>query len=284
MLNLFKKNPDSGKELPLSGHPESVKLAERYEAEEFVILAVTGPNGITGAKLRKQELWSAGADLTAWRREGGAVHEEKAYLEAMADDDLLKQLRKLVSADSIIRVRVRQSGDGKRFLMAGFPAAAPDAELQATLDEAKKPVTFFEEGLGTFTLDRSVNWFEAEADWLGTRIRLHINQDENRADCILNAKGLLDNRKEWDGKIREFAAAELLELARDWAEGADGDREDPEELSKEQFMSRMEPESIEIFEDGTFDFWFGDGDMFFGHSIRVAGSLEEGPTDAAMEG
>ena len=49
-------------------------------------------------------------------------------------------------------------------------------------------------------------------------------------------------------------------------------------------MERMELESIEVRADGSFQFWFGDGDLFYGHSIWVSGDLENGPNDAAMEG
>ena len=49
-------------------------------------------------------------------------------------------------------------------------------------------------------------------------------------------------------------------------------------------MDRMELESIEIRADGSFEFWFADGDMFYGHSIHVSGDMEHGPDDAAMEG
>ena len=49
-------------------------------------------------------------------------------------------------------------------------------------------------------------------------------------------------------------------------------------------MDRMELESIEIRADGSFEFWFADGDMFYGHSIHVSGDMENGPDRADMEG
>ena len=82
---------------------------------------------------------------------------------------------------------------------------------------------------------------------------------------------------------RMIAADELLELANDWSQDMDEDGETPT-ITREQFMERMELESIEIGGDGSFTFWFGDGDLFYGHSIRVSGDLENGPNDAAMEG
>jgi len=46
----------------------------------------------------------------------------------------------------------------------------------------------------------------------------------------------------------------------------------------------MELEAVQVEPDGSFEFWFGDGWMFAGHSIRVTGSLENGPDEASMEG
>ena len=49
-------------------------------------------------------------------------------------------------------------------------------------------------------------------------------------------------------------------------------------------MERMELESIEVRADGSFEFWFADGEMFYGHSIHVSGNLTGGPDAAQMEG
>ena len=82
--------------------------------------------------------------------------------------------------------------------------------------------------------------------------------------------------------MREYAADDLLSSANDWAEQMED--EEPQEITKEQFMERMELESIEIRADGSFEFWFADGDMFYGHSIHVSGDMEKGPDRADMEG
>ena len=47
---------------------------------------------------------------------------------------------------------------------------------------------------------------------------------------------------------------------------------------------RQELESIQLLPQGGFEFWFNDGDLFWGHSIHVTGSLESGPESAQMEG
>ena len=77
---------------------------------------------------------------------------------------------------------------------------------------------------------------------------------------------------------------DLLELANDWASDGGCEEHEPEEITREQFMERLEPDAVQISGDGSFDFWFNDGALFWGHSIHVTGSLEGGPEKAEMEG
>lgn len=284
MFGLFKnkgEKPEEKGRRPLSEGPESSQFrdfAARFQPEERSILAVTGANGFSGGKTGKEELWTASIGLTAWMEEDSPdIHRGEFVLSTIGDDQLLEILRQRVPRDFIIKFRARVSEDGRRLLLLDLPEPGFDPDLKAILEEQKKPVTFWEEGLGTFTLNRQVGWFETEVDWLGTKIFLVFDQDENRADCVMNAKALLAAAADWDRRVREYAADELLDSANDWAEG-----EEP--VTREGFMERMELESIEVREDGGFQFWFGDGDLFYGHSIQVSGDLEHGPDDADMEG
>ena len=54
---------------------------------------------------------------------------------------------------------------------------------------------------------------------------------------------------------------ELLQNANDWNQEMEKDGETPT-ITREQFMERMELESIEVMADGSFQFWFADGDIF----------------------
>ena len=93
------------------------------------------------------------------------------------------------------------------------------------------------------------------------------------------------DQKGWDEKVRAFAAQELLDQANDWDQDSAGNEDrEPEEITREQFMERMELDAVQISADGSFEFWFNDGDLFWGHSIHVTGSLDQGPEMAQMEG
>ena len=291
MFGLFKRKGEEPEEKARETRPvqnteneQFKEFAAQFQPEELTILAVTGANGFGGGKTRGETLWRASIGLTAWMEEDSPdIHRGEFVLSTIADDQLLEHLQRRVPRDFIIKFKGRVSEDGQRLLLLDLPEPAFDPDLKAILEEQKKPVTFWEEGLGTFTLNRQVDWFETELDWLGAEISLVFDQDENRADCVMNAKALLADAAGWDRRVREYAADELLELANDWSQDMDEDG-GAVEVTREQFMERMELEAVQVEPDGSFEFWFGDGWMFAGHSIRVTGSLENGPDEASMEG
>lgn len=282
MFGLFKskgERPEEKERKSCSEDPENGKFKEfsaQFLPEELPILAVTGANGFGGGTSEDGGLWTASIGLTAWMEEDSPdVRRGDFVLSAVGDEQLLEILRGRAPRDFIIKFRGRVSEDGRRLLLLDLPEPGFDPDLKAILEEQKKPVTFEEEGLGTFTLNRQVNWFETEADWLGTEISLVFDREEDRDGCLRNAKALLASAADWDRRMRAYAADGLLSSAGDWAE--DG------EITREEFMERMEPESVEIRADGSFEFWFADGETL-GRSIRVAGTLAGGPGEAQIEG
>lgn len=268
------------------------KKMEEVSPREMEIQAVVGASGVSAGRGGKEALWRASAELTAWKEAGGEIHRENSSLSALADDRLLQHLHDTVKCDSLIRCRVRPSKDGRYLFMAGPAQEGDDPELKMILEEQLRDVVMEVEGLGRFVLERSVEWFETKLDWLGTEIRLTFDQDEEEEmeSAIETARILMRDQQGWDRRIREYAADQLLDLANEWAENAaDGEEaalsaDGGQLVSREQFMERMELESVQAGEDGDFEFWFYDGDMFYGHSIHVTGNVEDGPDWAGMEG
>lgn len=269
MFGFFKKKEETPRN---TGNEQFKEFAARFRPEELSILAVTGANGFDGGNPGEEALWIASIGLTAWMEEDGPdVHEGDFPLSAIVDEQLLGVLRRRAPGDFIIKFKGRVSEDGQRLLLVDLPEPGFDPDLKAILERQKKPVTFWEDGLGTFTLNRRVDWFETETDWLGTTVSLVFDRNEERADCVRNARKLLAGAENWDSRLREYAADELSDPA-----GEAGS------VTRESFTEQMELESIEIRGDGRFEFWFSDGDM--GRSIRVSGDLENGPGEAGMEG
>ncbi len=268
--------------------------SERFLPEVVEIQAVVGACGFSGGKAGKEKLWSASVELTAWKDEkSGEIYKGEFLLGTAADDRLLHLLQEQVKADSIIRAKVRIDEDKKRFLLLESVQAGDDPSLKEILKEQIQEVAMEVEGLGRFLLDRSVNWFAAAVEWMGKEVELTFDQEEEEVmeHAIRTAKALMADQAGWDRRIREYAADELLELANEWA-AEDTNEEMVEVLdemgellvSRKQFMERMELETINVLEDEEFEFWFRDGDMFWGHSIRVSGSLSGRLDGAHIEG
>lgn len=287
MFGLFKKK-ETPKAEPVPAQSEEFReFSAQFAPEELSILAVTGANGFSGGKSGDAELWTASIGLTAWMEEDSPdIHREEIGLVTLGDDQLLDYLRQRVYPDFIIKFRARPALDGGRLLLLNLPEPAFDPDLKAILEEQKKPESTYVDGLGTFVLNRQVKWYETEVDWLEGKVRLDFDQGpaEEMKAAQGTAKALLADAAGWDARIRAYAAQELLALANQWAAEGGEEDEEPEELTAETFMARMEPDAIQVDGAGGFTFWFNDGEMFWGHSIRVSGSLTDGPTDAQMEG
>ena len=83
--------------------------------------------------------------------------------------------------------------------------------LKAILDEQKKPVSTWVEGLGTFTLNRTVDWFEATVDWLGSEIALDFDRGvpEEMASAQETGRALMASQADWDHRVRSYAAQDV---------------------------------------------------------------------------
>lgn len=280
--------PDSIPEAaPLpSKHPEATALAAQFGSEEFDILAVTGANSFGGEREPDAEYRTVTLPLTAWREEDGPIHQEDTCLVALTDDTLLDYLRRRAPRDSIIQVRVRKGLEDDRFLLVGLPTPMMDPELKAILDEQKKEVSQWVEGLGTFVLNRSVNWFQADGEWLGQDIQLIYDNgpEEEQKAAQATALSMVSDARKWDERLRVFSADSLLDQMNAWARDEAQEGEEPEELTREDFMDRMEPESLQVWGDGRFEFWFHDRDYQWEHSLRLVGTLADGPSQVHMEG
>lgn len=158
-------------------------------------------------------------------------------------------------------------------------------QFKKKLKPRKHPDSFDADGLGTFTRNHLLNLFEADLFWLDSPVQLSFSADSDQEHCLAAARTLFDSQAGWDRRLREFAAAELLVQANEWAGiGGEEEEESAVPITGAQFMARMELELIEVKSDGGFDFWFDDGGLFFGHAIRISGFLEKGPDEVRLEG
>ena len=280
MFGLFKKKEKPAAAPAAAQSGEMRAFAANYHPEEMTVLVVTGASGFSSGKGEHDTLWTAAMGLTAWMEDDSPdIQQGEFRLVAKGDETLMDFLRQRVPRDFILKCKARLSLDGKSLMLTNLPEPGFDPDLKAILDEQKKPVDVEVEGLGKFTLNRSVGVLQAEIEFMGQSAQLCFDKDEDRAACARTARAVLDGLTALDEKARALAADRLLELANEWAADAD-----EEEVSREEFLSRMTLETIDVVENGSYDLWYNDGELFLGHVIHVSGNLNDGVTDAQMEG
>lgn len=260
-------------------------LKQAAASPEVEIIGVVGPSGVTGGRFGGAVMWTLALPLVAWRQAGLPVEHSELRVQKPVTDEELKVFQERAKSYAVVRVKARLAGlnaaGHPRALLVDFLGEDSDAELQAQAQKLQEPVTFEDRQFGTFTLDRRVDWYEAETHWMSKPVRLSFNADEpdKMGKSLATARQLWADESAWQQKIDRCALEHLLDLKNDNWLG-----EEETEVSPEEFAERMRIESISVQSDGSFEFWYDDGDLFWGHTIMVSGSLESGCTDAGIHG
>lgn len=263
------------------------RLRDQLAASPIVeILGVVSASGAGGGKSRGEKLWTLQFTLDAWRIKGANLQNRPLDVQRRVNDKDLERFQEALEPSTVIRFKARVVeksvlGTPQALLVRLVGVDTSDAELNAKAAELQKPVTFTDSKLGTFTLDRRVDWFTAKVKWLGKPVSLNLSAiaPKDLEKALKAAHTLWKAQKGWSKRIGDFAVKQLLPLKNDnWL----GD--DEAELNAKQFKERMGLEAITVTPSGSFDFWHNDGDLFWGHSIQISGNLTKGPTAADIPG
>jgi len=246
------------------------------------ILGVVQPSGAGGGRYGQEEHWTLRFSLEAWKYSNSEIQNRKLTICKIVSHEELRSSMSQIRPFDVIRIRARVAeqnsfGSPQGLLVELIGKDASDAELNQFALKLQQPVTFEDVKFGLFTLDRRLNWYEAKTAWGSTNIRLSFPTDDREEikKTLTQAYLLWDSRESWSERIANYAASKLLGLKNEAWLG-----KDETELSVEQFKSKTKLESISIESNGDFEFWFDDGDLFWGHAIRVCGNLSGGPKDA----
>lgn len=158
----------------------------------------------------------------------------------------------------------RKSRENSKCYMVCSMKKVTGERFERLREEAKKPITITSP-TGTFEWNKVFLEFEGKVDYLGEvcNIRLKTDNDELEADSQLERlNGIFRQLEKWDIEVKEFAAEDLLELANEW-------REDEAEITKEEFIRRIETPDITINADMSMVFTFGSDGMFTDHGIEI---------------
>ena len=163
----------------------------------------------------------------------------------------------------VYRVRVHMHrSDPSALMLTGVVRKLHDGRFDTLREEYLRPVELTS-ALGTFVLNRHYGWYEGTIDYLGDPCYVLLHVEEGSTDAtvpLARLEGLCADLPATDRSMRAYAADEMLENASDWCD---------EELTREEFMSRMGTPSIAVEADGYVEFMYDDGGMFAGHVIVV---------------
>lgn len=158
--------------------------------------------------------------------------------------------------------------------------------LNRVLAEYQDEVELQDEVLGTLTLDKDFEKLRGQVKWCGLIIEMNLDVDAFDKDSwskpLIAAKSLVSDCVSWDDKMIEYAAHEFTESYNE-THGYEYDDGDFEELSEEDYASRLTMVKLDIALDGSFKAYFDCDNLFFDSFITVTGSVQDGIKDADIE-
>ena len=248
------------------------------------IFGVVDASGAGGFKLQGEEAWTLLFSFDAWRFSGNKLRYDKLTLRMLIIEEKLETMKETINPFDVLHVRagvVKNSiFEGTHGLLVEVVGSiSSDQELNSHAEELRKPVVFSDSFFGLFSLDRKLNWYQSETLWKSKFIRLNLSMDNCKDEKLVLkvARSLWNSQESWSQRIYDYVVANLSYLtdlkSAPWLD------EGGEMVTPELFESRMEVETITVYPDCSFEFWYNDSEQFLGQPVIVYGNLSDGPID-----
>src|SRR5262245_20904819 len=189
------------------------RLRDQLAAASVVeVLGVVSASGAGGGRSGGEKLWTLRFTLDAWRIKGADVQDRPLGVQRPVNDKDLRRYMEALESYTVVRLKARVVensvlGNPQALLVKLIGVDTSDVELNAKAVELQKPVTFTDSKLGTFTLDRRVDWFTAETKWLGKPVSLNLSatKPKDLEKALKAAHALWKAQKGWSKRIGDFA-------------------------------------------------------------------------------
>jgi hypothetical protein len=137
--------------------------------------------------------------------------------------------------------------------------------------------------LGEFAYDEGLAWYEGSVNWAGEKASLSLSA-ESPAELpasIDTICRLLDQAATLHSKLIVSLTDELLPLKNgEWF----NPERDAQPYTPETFAAALRIERITAFPDGSAEFYFEDGGLFFGHTLIASIDGLSGEIEATLAG
>ena len=271
-------------EFPLS---QENNIVEKIEKEKEIIVLINS-KGTFASKITSENESSLVANV-----------ELIAYIDCMTNEliksnskvewpitteDINKNFIYNIEKYHIYHLKVKELDPNNFLLVDVLERDLENQLLKETLKECeqKAAIVIEEPDLGKFTLDKNLKAFISQMDWLNPKkqINVSLNIDENSRLKALEKVGgffntlekLVANKKEWDKKLKIYAAENLIDLANELRKNLKGMFKFIK-IWKWRFIGKIELINLDINPNGGFIATFDDKKLFVGHKIIINGNI-----------
>ena len=262
-------------------------LVDKVEKEKEIIALINSKGTFTSQiTSENKNLLVANAELIAYIDcNTNELHNSQTKIEWLVTlEDSKENFIYNIEKYHIYRLKVKKA-DTDNFLLIDVLERDLDNELlKKTLKECeqKAAIVIEEPDLGKFVLDKSLKAFLSKIDWLNSKkqINISLNVGENTrikslkkiASFFNTLEKLVNNKKEWNKKLKVYAAENLVDLANELRKNSKGIFNFIK-IWKWYFIQRIELIRLDINSNGEFIATFDDGKLFLGHKIILNGNI-----------
>lgn len=262
-------------------------LGDKVEKEKEIIALINSKGTFTSEiTSENKSLLVANAELIAYIDcATNELHKTKTKIEWLVTaEDSKKNFIYNIEKYHIYHLKVKEADSDNFLLIDVLERDLENELLKETLKECeqKAAIVIEEPDLGKFILDKNLKAFLSKMDWLNPKkqIDISLNIGENTRIKALKKVGaffvtlekLLTNKKEWDKKLKAYAAENLVDLANELRKNLKGMFKFIK-IWKWRFIGKIELISLAINPNGEFVATFDDKKLFVGHKIVVNGNI-----------
>ena len=262
-------------------------LIDKIKKEKEIIALINSKGTFTSQiTSENKNLLVANAELIAYIDcDTNELHKSQTKIEWLITlEDSKKNFIYNIEKYHIYRLKVKEADTDNFLLIDVLERDIENEILKKTLKECeqKAAIVIEEPDLGKFVLDKSSKTFLSKIDWLNSKkqIDISLNIGENTRIKALEKVGaffitlekLVNNKKDWDKKLKIYAAEDLVDLANELRKNTKGIFNFIK-IWKWRFIQRIELIHLDINPNREFVATFDDGKLFVGHKIILNGNV-----------